>query len=229
MGCERRAPVWQQGQGQVLLLPPLSDRYMPTAWGCGVVIAAWKGGSARLHAPDGSSWSRWVRTAQGRPASRRVAPCGPHVVGLGRSSCVPVEGNAGWQWWWWWCVGWVSWAGGPPPRRVSARCHGRWHGEQPRGGLAAGCRSTCSDSRHFPALNVPFRTWSGPPPTPAILATLFLYAFPPSSADGPAGVLDIFFVAHTASQQSREHTYNLLFPHVSWGPGGRRVRRESMP
>lgn len=71
MGCERRAPVWQQGQGQVLLLPPLSDRYMPTGWGCGVVIAACKGGSARLHAPDGSSWSRWVRTAQGRPASRR--------------------------------------------------------------------------------------------------------------------------------------------------------------
>lgn len=203
---------------------------MPTAWGCGVVIAAWKGGSARLHAPDGSSWSRWVRTAQGRPAPRSVAPCGPHVVGLGRSSCVPVEGNAGWQqqWWWWWCVGWVSWDGGPPPRRVSARCHGRWHGEQPRGGLAAGCRSTCSDSRHFPALNVPFRTWSGPPPTPAIRAALFLYAFPPSSADGPAGVLDIF-VTHTASQQSREHTYNLLFPHVSWGPGGRRVRRESMP
>jgi hypothetical protein len=60
------------------------------------VIAAWKGGSARLHAPECSSWSRWVRTAQGRPEPRRVAPCGPHVVGLGRSFIVRAGGRECW-------------------------------------------------------------------------------------------------------------------------------------
>jgi hypothetical protein len=48
---------------------------MPTAWGCGVVIAAWKGGSARLHAPDCSSWSALGAHSAGqtRAASLHVA------------------------------------------------------------------------------------------------------------------------------------------------------------
>lgn len=159
---------------------------------------------------------RWVRTAQGRPAPRRSmwpSRCwvGSFIVRAGGRECWLAAAAV---------VVVVCWLGELGRRSTTAEGLGAlsrpvaWRiGEQP----VAGCRSTCSDSRHFPALNVPFRTWSGPPPTPAILATLFLYAFPPSSADGPAGVLDIF-VTHTASQQSREHTYNLLFPHVSWGP-----------
>jgi hypothetical protein len=205
---------------------------MPTAWGCGVVIAAWKGGSARLHAPEGSSWSRWVRTAQGRPASRRSmwpSRCwvGSFIVRAGGRECWLAAPQ---QWWWWWCVGWVSWDGGPPPRRVSARCHGRWHAWR-AAARWVGCRLPLNVQRFPPFSSTECSVPDVVRPTAHPCYTcdsFFLYAFPPSSADGPAGVLDIF-VTHTASQQSREHTYNLLFPHVSWGPGGRRVRRESMP
>jgi hypothetical protein len=201
VGCERR----RCGRAAA----PTAERYMH-AERLGLRCRdRWKGGlAARTHLTVRAGW---VRARQATRVASLKSTMWPSrwVV----RSCVPLL--EGWG-------GGAVLGGELGRRRATTAAAGLGslsclvHGEQQR--RCVGCGSTCPNSRQFPALNVS-RPGRGPPPA----LRLFLYAFPPSSAD--PGVLDIF-VTPTASEQSRyypsecvvpssPHKYNLLYSRVS--------------